>query len=388
MEDEPVRALDRILDSGDAAGALEFVISHARSTRNPSLLFEARLMKKRLELGLPLIQTEASSEFPRETRSAYDQAMIEAARDAGDLALEHGDIPGAWPYFRAIGEPSRVAAAIEKVRDNEGIETIIAIAFQEGVHPAKGLELILAQQGICRAITSFGMYPVQNGRAQCIALLVRHLHSEVLDRMGRAIESQEGVRPATGSIVDMLTGRDWLFGEYNCYVDTSHLHSMLPYCLEVTDREILQLFHELCEYGKRLSEMFQSRGQPPFEQPFVDYGHYIEALLGMNVDAHILHFREKVEQCDPDETGTAPAQLLVNLLVQLGRYEEAVEVSLRYLSDEPYELACPSVLRLCHLAGDYDRMREVARQKGDFLSYLAASVIGRERVETPEPVDA
>lgn len=332
-------------------------------------------MKKHLELRLPLIQTEATSEFPAGKRADYDQAVIEAARETGLLALENGNIARAWPYFRAIGEFAPVVAAIEMVQPGEGLEEIIGIAFQEGVHPAKGMELILAQHGMCRAITSFGMYPVRTGRAECIAMLVSKLHGEVVERITAAIESQEGARPDTRSLPEMLAGRAWLFGEYDYYVDTSHLLSLLPYCVEVSDHETLRLFHELCEYGKRLSQMFQNRGQPPFEEPYVDYGHYVRALLGEGTDDGVAHFRKKVEESDPEEVGPAPAQVLVNLLVRLGRYEEALEVSLKRLSEyDPAEVACPSALQLCHLAKNYDRLKELARSRGDLLSYVAASV--------------
>lgn len=377
MEEETLRALDRILDTGNAAGGLDFLISQSWDSGNPRLHFEARLMKKRLELKLPLIQEEDPSAFPIEARAAYDQAVIESAREAGELALRQGNIRLAWPYFRAIGEPSKIAAAIEASSGEEDLDAIIEIALQEGVHPAKGLELILTHHGICRAISCFGMYPVRNGRLDCIALLLRNLHNEVVDRIGYAIESQEGRRPDTRSLPELLAGREWLFGEYDYYVDTSHLLSLLPYCLEVTDREILGLFHDLCEYGKHLSPMFQSRGAPPFEEPFVDYDHYVQALLGVNVDARVEHFRCKVAKTDPEEVGSAPAELLINLLVQLQRYDDAIEVSLNQLSNHSREQSCPSVLRLCHLAKNYGQMREVARGRGDMLSYLAATVMAR-----------
>jgi hypothetical protein len=293
--------------------------------------------------------------------------MIEVAREVGELGLERRDILGAWPYFRAIGETSKIAAAIESLQGEEGSDAIIEIALQEGVHPCKGLEFILARHGMCRAITCFGMYPIRSGRADCINLLVRNLHAEIVDRIGTAIESQEGVKPDARSIPELISGRDWLFGEYDTYVDTSHLLSLLPYSVETSDRAVLELFRQLCEYGKHLSAMFQSSGQPPFEQPFIDYGHYVEARLGMNVEDHVLHFRRKLAESDPEEAGTAPAEVLVNLLVELHRYSEALDVSVNSLSDQS--------LRLCHLAGNYARMRELAREKGDSLSYLAATVL-------------
>jgi hypothetical protein len=373
MAEEVFRTLDDYVDTGDTAGALEFLIDRFRAAGDVRQFFEAKLMKKRFELGLPLIQADSSSEIPAHLRDDYERGMIGAAREAGTLALEHEDIPRAWPYFRAIGESAPVVEAIERAQPGDSADEIINIAFVEGVHPAKGLELILHQHGMCRAITSFGMYPARNGRAECIALLVRSLHAEVVERMAGAIESQEGQRPPGNNLTELMAGRDWLFGEYDTYVDTSHLTSLLPYAVEVSEPGTLQLMHELCVYGQRLSSMFQLRGQPPFENPFVDYGEYILAVLGVDVEDRLLHFRKKAGECDPDEMGTAPAELLVNLAVRLGRFDEALQASTDYLTgDEQFELSCPSMLKLCSLAKDYRRLRELAMDRGDLLSYVAA----------------
>ena len=85
---------------------MDYLIEHFRAEKDVRGFFDAKLMKTRLELGLPLIQTESSSAFPEDKRVQYDQAMIAAARETGMLALQHNDIPRAWPYFRAIGERS------------------------------------------------------------------------------------------------------------------------------------------------------------------------------------------------------------------------------------------------------------------------------------------
>ena len=376
MPDDILPELDRIIESGDHAGSLDFLIEQFRRSRKFSLVFEARLMRKRLELGLPLIQTEASSEFPADQRIAYDQAVMEAARETGELFLADGDIERAWPYFRAIGETGPIAVAIEQVAPGENLEGIIAIAFQEGVHPAKGLQLILAQHGMCRAITSFGMYPVQKDRAECISVLTRSLHAEVVDRLARTIESREGIKPDSTSIVELIGNREWLFGEYDYYVDTSHLVSLLPYCVEVTDPGVLRLFHELCAYGKRLSPQFQSQGQPPFENPYVDYGEYVQARLGCEVDDRIAHFRRKVTENGPEQATEGPAQVLIGLLTGLGRYEEALEISLEYLGGEGSGAgACPSALQICYLSKNYDRLKELAGRRGDLLTYAAAGAL-------------
>ncbi|HYI97751.1 MAG TPA: hypothetical protein VEX68_29695 [Bryobacteraceae bacterium] len=373
MLEDSFENLDRFLGSDDRVGALEFLIEHFRAKKDIRSFFEARLMKKRLELGLPLIQAHPSADIPADLRGPYDQGMIAAARDTGKLALENGDIPLAWPYFRAIGEPGPIIEAIEQAQPGESVDQIINIAFAEGVHPAKGLELILDHHGMCRAITTFGMYAVKNGRVECILLLVRRLHAEVMERLSNAIESQAGSRPSATKIAEVIAGRNWLFGEYDYYVDTSHLMSVLAYSLEVTDRPTLELLHDLCAYGKRLSPMFQTRGQSPFENAFIDYDEYILAVMGDDVDKRLAHFRKKIAESNPEEVGFAPVELLVNLAVRLGRYEEALQVAMEHFGEEDIaDLSCPSTLQLCVLANDAERLKTLARSRGDLLSYIAA----------------
>jgi hypothetical protein len=364
--------LETVLNSGDPAAGLDFLVDRFRQEREWPLVFEARLMKKRLEMGLPMIQTQDSSEFPSELRADYEKAMVEAAREVGNGFLDMGNIPRAWPYFRAIGEPAPVVEAMERAKPPEDqVDALIAIAFQEGLAPAKGLQILLEAHGMCRALTTFGMYSVQKDREKCIALLTRELHAEIVQRMGNEIEAREGARPATGNLIEMMEGRPELFGEYDYYVDTSHLMTLLPYSLEVEGNETLELLHQLCEYGKHLAPCFQSKGQAPFEHPAADYGEYVLAMLGNDVGARIQHFRQIMDAADKDMVGTAPAQFLVNLLVRLQRFGEALEVALEHLKDER-DLTCPSPIQLCRLAGDYGRLKELAKERNDLLSYVAA----------------
>jgi hypothetical protein len=370
--DDTLAQLEAVLGAGDAGAGLAFLIERFREEQEWPLVFEARLMKKRLEMGLSMIQTRDSVESPAELRGEYEQAMVEAAREVGHGFLGMGSIPRAWPYFRAIGETGPVIEAMNRLKPAEDeVDAVIAIAFQEGVAPAKGLEILLENHGMCRALTTFGMYAVQKERAECIGLLARSLHAEVVARMGSAIETSEGARPATKNLIEMMDGRPDLFGEYDSYVDTSHLITLLPYALEVTDPETLALFHELCEYGKRLAPAFQAKGQAPFENPAVDYGEFVLAMLGSDVDARVAHFRKIAETSDPEMAGTAPAQFLVNFLVKLGRFREALDVALEYSLYER-ELQCPSPIQLCRLAGDYQKLKELALAKNDLLSYVAA----------------
>ncbi len=381
MPEDVFEALENLMQAGDPASAFDFLIHSYRDARDYRALFEARLMRQRWAMGLPVYQLRDLSALAPEIQSAYGQAVTDVAREVGELFLADGEIANAWPYLRATGDIARVAAAIETVEPGDNSDPIIEIAFQEGVNPAKGLELILKKYGICQALSAMGMAPMEKDREKCIALLARDIHREIAERIGNAIEQEEGTRPEAASLVDLMAGRDWLFGEYSTYVDTSHLVSILQYSPELNDPSLLRLFHDLCEYGKRLSSKLGMQGQPPFEDIYADYGHYVQALSEPEVETHVDHFRRKLAESDPERVGNLPAQLLVKLLSRLERYQDALAVALAHFPDAPAnELNCPTAMELCHLAKDYDAMRDLARKRGDWLNYAAAALGSKQTV--------
>jgi hypothetical protein len=277
-----------------------------------------------------------------------------------------------------------VVAAIERTEEHENMAGIIEIAYQEQIHPRKGFELILKHYGICRAISSVFQYPTREGRQECIGLLLKSLHRDLLSNLKRVVAQKEEAVPETESISNLIAGRAWLF-EGNCYyIDTSHVVSVMQYSLELDDRELLELALQLAEYGSQLGEMFQRCGNPPFET-FTDYAAYFRTVLGKDVDEGIAHFRRKVTECDPNEYGTAPAQVLVGLLSRLECYPEAIRVSMEQLKDvDPNQLACPSVLQLCQWAGDFEQLRKIASEQGDVLSFTAG-LLQDSRPREPKP---
>jgi hypothetical protein len=328
-------------------------------------------MKMRHELGLGLIEIDTKPELPKEIGTSYHQAQIRAAHEVGQLFLEDGAIEQAWPYFRAIGETAPVAAAIEKLEPREEMAAIIEIALYERVNPRKGFELLLKSYGTCRAITSIQQYPAEEGRIECIGLLVRTLHGELLENLKRTIAEKEGNAPETTSVTALIRGRDWLFGAFSYYVDSSHLLSVIQLSLDLEDSDRLKLALQLAEYGTHLSSEFQYRGTPPFDS-YEDYFYYLKALIGQEVEGAIAHFRGKL----PQEPGPAedfnPAQVLVGLLARTRRYPEAIEVSREHLTTiEPAQLTCPNVYQLCQLGRDYQRLKELSRDQGDLLSFVA-----------------
>jgi hypothetical protein len=372
--------IERTAASGGAASALDLLARKFIAEKQYPQLFETRLMQKRLELGLPLIQLGSIEDLPEPERSSYEEGVRQAARETGTMYLAAGDIPHAWPYFRAIGDRETIASAIDAAETGEHIEAVIDIALGQRVHPPKGLELVIAHHGICRAITYFEQFPDLDRREECLILLVRTLHSELVANLTSAIERREAQAPTGNSIPELMAGRDWLFGEFDAYVDTSHVINVVRFALDLQDQEAIRLALELCEYGAHLSPQFKMRGEPPFEDIYCDHAIYLRALLGEDqlgddLDAAIEHFKAKIVAQDDPMRAIQSAQVLVGLLVRRERYQEAMQISMEHLSSVATDqLACPTLFQLCQLAGDSRRLKELARAKGDLLSFAAGAI--------------
>jgi hypothetical protein len=372
--------IERTAASGGAASALDLLARKFIAEKQYPQLFETRLMQKRLELGLPLIQLGSIEDLPEPERSSYEEGVRQAARETGTMYLAAGDIPHAWPYFRAIGDRETIASAIDATETGEHIEAVIDIALDQRVHPPKGLELVIAQHGICRAITYFEQFPDLERREECLILLVRTLHSELAANLKSVIEQREAQAPTGNSIPELMAGRDWLFGEFDAYVDTSHVINVVRFALDLQDQEAIRLALELCEYGAHLSPQFKMRGEPPFEDIYCDHAIYLRALLGEDqlgddLDAAIEHFKAKIVAQDDPMRAIQSAQVLVGLLVRRERYQEAMQISMEHLSSVATDqLACPTLFQLCQLAGDSRRLKELARAKGDLLSFAAGAI--------------
>ena len=99
------------------------------------------------------------------------------------------------------------------------------------------------------------------------------------------------------------------------------------------------------------------------------------AISFHRVEEGLEHFRGKLETADPEEVGTYPAEVMVNLLLKLGRGREAVEVARKYLTQsEGRQLTCPNLNELCQRFGAYEALAEAAKQHGDLVHFLAGRI--------------
>src|SRR5262249_30704120 len=141
--------LDRIHQAKGPGPVIDRLIEGLRGEKRYHALFDALLMKKRLELGLALVRPTALKDVPDRQREEFEKVYIDSAREVGELLLKENSIPQAWHYFRAINEPAKVTAAIEALPEGSAPDDVVEIALFQGVAPVKGLSLYLGSHGTC-----------------------------------------------------------------------------------------------------------------------------------------------------------------------------------------------------------------------------------------------
>jgi hypothetical protein len=375
-------SLQETLRTAGPGAALQQLVDRLDTAGEYRALLDALLLKARHELGLPPVQVGSLSDLPEPTRTRYEERYVEAIRLVGSKLLAAGEIPTAWAYFRAIGEPGSVASALDAYQpgeDPERLAQVIDVAFNQGANLSRGFELILQHYGTCSAITALEQAQGNDPAAQraCIERLIRHLHGQLAENL-RADLRQRGVPepPADLSIARLVSDHPELFADEAYHTDVSHLSATVRYAILVTDPAVLALAADLAEYGRRLSSRLQFEGAPPFEHTFEDHLRFLGALLGRNVEAAIAHFRDHADNAEGDDLeSSVPAQVLVNLLVRLGRLDEAIDVASQKLAAFPdAALACPGIAELCQRAGRLDRLEGIARTHGNLVQFLAAQL--------------
>lgn len=384
MSDSTFTELEATHSRDGATPLVDRLISELREQKDYHRLFDALLLKKKHQMGLPLIRPASFDDVPEAQQSEFEEAYIAAAREVGDLFLAEGNIPRAWLYLRTIREPAKVTAAIDAfeipAEGSERTEELINVALYEGAHPVKGLELLLRTHGTCNTITAFDQHiqqvPVEQ-RRQAAALLARELYSDLRDSVARDIERHGEKMPEGPSLRELISGRDWLFADGNYHIDVSHLHSVVRFSrfLDKGDPE-LDLARQLAEYGSHLATQFQYAGEPPFDDYYRAHAEYFRVVAGDDLDAALSYFRQKLDSAEDERDRPLLAFVLVDLLCRAGRLEEAQQLAEQHLRDIE-EPAGFSFSRLCRQSGRIDRLREIARERGDLVTFAAALIEGK-----------
>ena len=379
MPENVYQQLEQSITTGGVDAALSSLADRLREEKNYFDLFSVRLMQGRHRLGLPVASSGNLDALADPLRSQMEEVYVEACRETGNLFLDEGRLSEAWMYLRYTDAKDQLAAKLETVEpDEENLDDFVQVAVHEGVAPRRGFEIVLANYGICNAITMFdgAMYERPPAvRNEVAAVLIRALHEELVGNLKAEVARQEGGEPPEGTVRELVADRDWMFEEDAYHIDTSHLHSVVRFARSVEDPEVLRLALDLTAYGRRLSEQFQFQTEEPFADVYGAHAKFFAAQLGEDVDAALEYFREKATLLDPDEHGTSPAEVYVVLLSKLGRHREALEAAGELIPPgEQTSGFAPSLLELAGAAGDYSQLMDISRRRDDVLSFAAGLV--------------
>ncbi len=378
-------AFDRLkaaLASGGPTAAAEALIAELRNAEDFNSLFYALLLKKRIELGVSPFPTGPSADLPAHTHEPYEAAIRDAGRHVGGIFLERGELPKAWTFFRMLGEPEPVRAALENYqpKPDDDIYPLIEIAWQGGVLPKKGFDLILDRHGVCSAITTVSSSDLNSNpelRDYCVGRLVRAIHEQLTERLRGDLEGRSITAPAGISIKQMAEGHPELFADDSYHIDTSHLSSVCQMSMYLPAGRENDWARDLCEYGRRLSPTIRGGGgDAPFEELYDDFLPFLNVVAGVNVEEGLARFKAKAER-EAAEGASYAAQVYINLLVRVNQLREALEAAKAMLANEDERaLICPSVGELAKRLNDFEAMAEAAKARNDAVGFLAGLIAG------------
>jgi hypothetical protein len=361
-------------------------------------LFDARIIQARVACGLPPVGTPG--DVPAHLRDAFDARSLAACREAGWPLLEEGQIAAGWMYLRAAAEPAEVAArlaALARPRlamapaDEDAdrlLQEILGVVLWDAADPALGIEIVLATQGTCNAITAFeqAVSRLPAGRQRPAAsVLVAHLHDELTASLRRDLEARAAALPAPAAMADLLEA--FAPAEIGLHVDISHLQSVLRIARICDDEPTIRRAWELACYACRLPADFAYPGEPPFENVGEASRLFYGSQLGIDVDRGLRCFRTAAATAEP-EAGSLPHDVLVLLLARLGRPAEALHAALARPRDDrgmPSPLqaagALPPLVDLAAASGEWELLRRACRDRGDEITYAATLVAERQRIQ-------
>jgi len=361
-------------------------------------LFDARIMQARVACGLPPVGTPG--DVPADLRDAFDARSLAACREAGWPLLEEGQIAAGWMYLRAATEPAEVAsrlAALARPRlaaapaDEESdrlLQEILGVALWDAADPALGIEIVLATQGTCNAITCYeqavSRLPAIRQRPAA-GVLVAHLHAELAASLRRELEARGDGRPAPTAMADLLEA--FAAEEIGLHVDISHLQSVLRIARICDDEPTIRRAWELASYACRLPADFAYPGEPPFENVGEASRLFYGSQLGIDVDRGLRVFRTAAATAEPD-AGSLPHDVLMLLLARLGRPAEALQAALSRPRDDrgmpsPLQAAAalPSLIDLAAASGEWELLRRACRDRGDEITFAATLVAERQKIQ-------
>ena len=380
--------LEQLADKEGLQAAAQELVERMRQQKLYPELFEARKMLHRVELGLPPVQVDpigaqgkksgAIQQDPQ-VQDELDKRLLDACREVGGGLMRSGRLQEGWMYLRAVGDDafaSEAMAAVEPTQDN--LDLLLNLYVHEGVDIGRGTELCLKMRGTCNTITMLDSIVAMRGRSDqqaAVEALVKHVHQELLANLITDVTRRmpQVQAPEDRSIVAWLGLVPGLLRDGTYHLDTTHLASTVRFARVLDDPSTLRLAADLAEYGRQLHAQYQYSSEEPFADLYPMSLAWFRALLGEHVDAALRVFRQKAESIDLEEHGTIGIETYADLLARIGRPDEATKYLIRTMPDgmRPFGVA-PSLIELSSASGEFQPMKDHAKQRGDLIGFAAA----------------
>jgi|TARA_B110000438_G_scaffold263419_1_gene275367 hypothetical protein len=397
MADSLFEQLEQQSTSGGVDAVLKHLISSLQEDKKHHELFEALKMQARHLAGLPLLYGETDDDLDSQQRTLLEDGLLGACRQVGTGLLEDGRVSEGWMYMRPVGDMAAARELINKIEiQDDNIDEMVEVLLQEGVDPARGFSVMLQNFGTCNAITTYESVMPQKGKADQRAvaqLLLRHVHQELFTNVKADVSTrQDGdskltmdelkPEPAGTTLAELIDGQEGMFGEHSYHIDTTHLASTTRISRILEDEESLRLALDLTQYGKELHEQFQYEGEEPFTDIYRHHAFYYQALLGENLDEALAHFKDRSDNVDPKEWGTAAIEIYIDLLARVGKIEEAIAVTIEKIKPGQRTMGlAPSLLELCERGGNYSPLMDACRGSDDVLGFATGLMQAKTMIQ-------
>ena len=378
--------------AGGIESGLSFLQQQFRGSGQYHRLFDVLKMQIRHDLGLSLFHQSSDDPLDKETQRQLEDRFLGACREIARLYFEQGDLNDGWMYLQPICDDPIAKELIESVVvSDENFQSVIEIAFNHNVSPAYGYGLLLDRCGTCDGITAFDVQAHQFDRetvSQLAAILLNHFYGELRANVADHVSRTEGSVDESAGLTELLANRDWLLAEGGQHADATHLASVVRIARQTTDHAERERALALADYGSRLPQDFQFQGDPPFEDTYHDHRIWFSALLGTEVESAIEHFSDKAEQAKGQPEELMIAEALVDLQIQTGARDAAVQTTIeRILPNlDPHELPA-AAFEIAASPDQYKTLASGFRRCENFSAYAFAVLCQQEQAGSESAVD-
>lgn len=363
--------------------SLGFLKEHFRETQQYHRLFDVMKMELRKELNLPLLHSADNPELDDETQKRLEDGLLEACRELSKVYFAEGMLEDGWVYLQPVSDEPFAKELIQAVAvTEENFNTIIEIAFNQGVSPVYGFGVMLRESGTCNGITAFDVHAAHFDRETITGLasvLLNHFYDELLGNVISHIESEKGAVDKSSSLDALLAEHDWLVREGGHHIDATHLASVTRIARQTTCTHDHERALAIAQYGCRLGDDFKFTSDPPFQDIYEDHRIWFEALVGQNVESAIAHFTTKADDSKGQYGESACVEALMDLAIMAGDRDAAVKIAVERLWPmlEPGNLP-PSAFEIAKTAAQFEAIADAFQSQENFAGYAFARIKAQE----------